>query len=946
LENFIALNEHNLFLKRHIGPSSSDIEQMLEVLGEDNLDHLIRKIIPEYIFNPLTSNDKPKTEYEALNRLKEIAKRNLLYKSYIGAGYYSCLTPPVITRNIVENPGWYTPYTPYQPEIAQGRLESLFNFQTLVSDLTGLPIAGASLLDEATAAMEALNLTKNIYSGSSTVFFASENCHPQTLAVLETRCEALGINLLIDKNEKILDQKELMGAILQYPDTYGTINPYLNLTSHVHKLGGLVTLACDPLALTLLESPGTIGADVAVGSMQRFGCSLSYGGPHAAFFATKDEYKRKVPGRIVGLSKDSSGKPAYRLALQTREQHIRRASATSNICTAQALLANIAAMYAIYHGPCGLRSIAESILGKSYFFYKILKDHGYKFKSKNFFDTLTLELEEDEYKKIRKKALAQKINLRYDKAPYILISFDETTSWQNIKDLLQVFLPEDIQVKIPEEEYHDTLEKHLKRTTPYLNHKVFNSYHSETELMRYIKSLEMKDLSLVHTMMPLGSCTMKLNSANQMIPFTWEQFANLHPQVPEDQALGYKELMCELGSYLKKLSGFSHVSFQPNSGAQGELAGLLVIRKYLHTKGETKRNICLIPSSAHGTNPASASVAGFTPVSVQCNPEGGLDHKDLEEKLKIYEGKIAALMITYPSTYGIFEEGVDKCCELVHKAGGQVYLDGANFNAKLGLIQPGKFGADVCHFNLHKTFCIPHGGGGPGAGPIAVADHLAPFLPAHPGSTKEDQEFSLKAVAASEFSSANLYVIPWMFCQTMGMLGLKLSSEVAILNANYIVKRLENHYTLSFRGPSNFVAHECILDINPLTKTSGITVHDIAKRLMDYGFHSPTVSWPIVGSLMIEPTESESKSELDRFCDALISIREEIKKVEEGTWPKENNPLKNAPHTTLSLVEEWDKPYSRREAVFPLEDLEHKKFWPSVGRLDEAFGDRQFCCTL
>ena len=945
MKRTLGLEEAGLFLKRHIGTSAHDVEEMLTALDEKSLENFVSKIIPESVYSPTQIEKKPKGEHEALGELEEIASENELYKSYLGAGYYACKVPSVLLRNMVENPGWYTPYTPYQPEISQGRLESLFNFQTMVADLTGLPITGASLLDEATAAMEAVVLSRNVVRSKEAVFFASENCHPQTLALLETRCEPLGISLKIGGDKEVLKEEKLIGALFQYPNTYGEVNPYKSLVDYVHEKGGLVTLACDLLSLTVLESPGTLGADIAVGSAQRFGCSLSYGGPHAGFLATKEAYKRKTPGRIVGLSKDVREGPAFRLALQTREQHIRRASATSNICTAQALLANISAMYAVYHGPCGLRSIAESVLAKSSFFAKALTESGFKLKTKNFFDTLAIELDYSDYERLHAAALNKKINLRYDKDPCVLVSFDETTSWEDVEELVQVFVP-GFPFKAPEEETN-SLSDLLKRTTPYLTHKVFNSYHNETELMRYIKSLENKDLSLVHSMMPLGSCTMKLNAASEMLPFTWKKFANLHPQVPADQAKGYMKLMDDVASMIKLLTGFSHVSFQPNSGAQGELTGLLVIRKYLEQKGEDGRNICLIPASAHGTNPASATLAGLKPVAVKCSEEGGVDLADLKSTLEAHKGKVSSLMITYPSTYGIFEEEVKICCDLIHEEGGQVYLDGANFNAKLGLVQAEALGADVCHLNLHKTFCIPHGGGGPGAGPIAVRDHLAPFLPTHPGSEESSREFALKAVAASEFSSANLYVIPWMFCRMMGTEGLRLSSEVAMLSANYIVKRLEDHYPLSFRGTSGYVAHECILDINPITKVSGVTVHDIAKRLMDYGFHAPTVSWPVVGSLMIEPTESESKEEIDRFCDAMISIREEIKKIEREEISKENNPLKNAPHTIESLTDEnWDKPYSRKEAVYPLGNESKKVFWPPVARIDEAFGDRQFCCTL
>lgn len=938
------LEQNNLFVKRHIGPSFDEINEMLETLGESVLDVFVKKIIPENLYEPINSHEDPKGEYEALNSLKKIAKKNQVYKSYIGAGYYQCKTPSVLVRNIIENPGWYTPYTPYQPEISQGRLESLFNFQTMVTDLTGLAVAGASLLDEATAVMEAVVLSKNTNKKNARNFFASDSCHPQTLAVLETRCEALDINLIISADADIINHTSLIGAVFQYPNTYGHIDHYNKAIDFVHKQGGLVTLACDLLALTLLKTPAGLGADIAVGSTQRFGCPLSYGGPHAAFFATKEIYKRKVPGRIVGLSKDSRGKKAYRLALQTREQHIRRENATSNICTAQALLANIAAMYALHHGPRGLESIAYEIHAKTQYLYNFLSNNHYKLRFQDFFDTICIELSSSEFETIKKKAHNQKINLRYDKVPNILISLDETSSWEDVIELLTLFVDKvDTDYEIGAQE--SSLPEKLRRNSDFLAHKVFNSYHSETELMRYIKSLESKDLSLVHSMIPLGSCTMKLNAACEMLPFTWPDFTNIHPQASKEQAKGYTILMDELAGMIKKLTGFNHVSFQPNSGAQGELTGLLVIKKYFHSRGEKERNICLIPSSAHGTNPASAVLAGLKPVVVKCNKKGGVDHDDLKVKTNQFKTHIAALMITYPSTYGVFEGQVSECCQIIHDIGGQVYLDGANFNAKLGLVKASTIGADVCHLNLHKTFCIPHGGGGPGSGPVAVRDHLAQFLPSHPDSPEEARDLCLKAVAAAKYSSANLYVIPWMFCQVMGEQGLKLASQIAILNANYIVKRLEDHYSLTFRGHHGYVAHECILDINPITQRTGVTVHDIAKRLIDYSFHAPTVSWPVVGSLMIEPTESESKEELDRFCDALISIRDEINKIEKGHWPKDNNPLKNAPHTIEELTEDsWDKPYSRKDAVYPIDSLYSNKFWAPVSRVDEAFGDRKFCC--
>ena len=939
-----VLNNHELFVKRHIGPNLEELNSMLESLGENNLAQFITKVVPEDILSPNTMNiDAPLQEHSALKLLKHYGSMNKKYRNFIGAGYYSCKVPSVILRTIVENPGWYTPYTPYQPEISQGRLESLFTFQTLISDLTGLPVAGASLLDEATAAMEAVILSKSVAKGEHNTFFASSTCHPQTLAVLETRCHTLGVELVIDESNHIKKYKNLIGSLLQYPNTFGHIDFYKEAISHTKEQGGLITLACDPLALTVLKSPAKIGADIAIGSAQRFGCTLSYGGPHAAFFATKDAYKRKMPGRIVGLSKDSEGNPVYRLALQTREQHIRKQTATSNICTAQALLANISAMYAVYHGAEGLKSIANVVYTKTKTLAANLSE-SFKLHSMTFFDTLCVKVDESEKKLIQARALEKEINLRYDKCNYVMISLDETSTWKDVSDLCEIFIQEPLYRR---KENLTTQPADLARKEPILQHEVFNKYHSEPEITRYIKSLENKDLSLVHSMIPLGSCTMKLNAACEMLPFTWPEFANLHPFCPKDQAVGYTKLMDDLKHVISEVTGFPYISLQPNSGAQGELTGLLVIQKYFAHKGEDQRKICLIPSSAHGTNPASANLSGLKPVIIKCTAKGSIDLDDLKSKIEQYGNQIAAMMVTYPSTFGIFDLETKQCCQMIHEVGGQVYLDGANFNAKLGLVKAKDIHADVCHLNLHKTFCIPHGGGGPGAGPIGVADHLEPFLPSHPLSEETPSDTRIKAVAAAEYSSANLYVIPWMYSKVMGAAGLKLSSEVAILNANYIVKRLDAHYNMSFMGAHSFVAHECILNIKPLTDSSGVTVHDIAKRLIDYGFHAPTVSWPIPNSLMIEPTESESKAELDRFCDAMIAIKQEIDRIEKGELPKDNNPLKNAPHTVERLVNEtWDHPYTREEAAYPLSYLKERKYWPPVSRVNEAFGDRMFCCTL
>ncbi|MEH2001403.1 MAG: aminomethyl-transferring glycine dehydrogenase [Nostoc sp.] len=941
------------FAPRHIGPNSDDIQQMLKVLGFPSLDALIDQTVPQAIRlkQPLKLPEA-ESEYAALASLKKVAAKNQVFRSYIGMGYYDSITPPVIGRNILENPGWYTAYTPYQPEIAQGRLEALLNFQTLIIDLTGLEIANASLLDEATAAAEAMSLSYGVCKNQANAYFVSSDCHPQTIDVLQTRAKPLGIKIIVGDHQTFDFDQAIFGAVLQYPASDGTIYDYRAFIEKAHAKGALVTVAADPLSLTLLTPPGEFGADIAVGSTQRFGIPLGFGGPHAAYFATKEEYKRLVPGRIVGVSKDAQGKPALRLALQTREQHIRREKATSNICTAQVLLAVMASMYAVYHGPVGLKQIAENIHSLTVLLAEGLKRLGYSISSKDFFDTLRVELGRRNLKDILAVSEQLQINLRVFDATAVGISLDETTTPEDLIDLWQIFAgTDDLPFTLEELTSPSLPHFSLSRTSTYLTHPVFNRYHSETELLRYLHKLESKDLSLTTSMIPLGSCTMKLNATAEMIPVSWGEFGKIHPFAPLSQTQGYQILFEQLETWLAEITGFAGISLQPNAGSQGEYAGLLVIRQYHENRGEAHRNVCLIPTSAHGTNPASAVMCGMKVVAVACDSQGNIDVDDLKAKAEKHSHELAALMVTYPSTHGVFEEPIQEICAVVHSHGGQVYMDGANMNAQVGICRPGDIGADVCHLNLHKTFCIPHGGGGPGMGPIGVASHLVPFLPGHTvvGRGEEisnSQRKRIGAVAAAPWGSASILVISWMYIAMMGAAGLTQATKVAILNANYIAKKLESYYPVLYQGKNGLVAHECILDLRSLKKSAAIEIDDVAKRLMDYGFHAPTVSWPVAGTIMVEPTESESKQELDRFCDALISIRQEIAEIESGKLDAEDNVLKNAPHTAESLiVGEWQHPYSREQAAYPAPWTREYKFWPAVGRIDAAFGDRNFVCS-
>jgi glycine dehydrogenase len=941
------------FTQRHIGPNPDDIQQMLDILGLSNLDDLIDKTVPQAIrFHQTLNLPAAQSEYAALAKLKQIADKNQVYRSFIGMGYYDCITPTVIQRNILENPGWYTAYTPYQPEIAQGRLEALLNFQTMIIDLTGLEIANASLLDEGTAAAEAMSMSYGVCKNKSHNYFVSSECHPQTIDVLQTRAKPLGINIIIGDHQTFDFTETIFGAILQYPATDGTIYDYCDFITKSHAQGALVTVAADPLSLLLLTPPGELGADIAVGSTQRFGIPLGFGGPHAAYFATKEEYKRLVPGRIVGVSKDIHGKPALRLALQTREQHIRRDKATSNICTAQVLLAVMASMYAVYHGPDGLRAIAQNIHELTATLAAGLQKLGYKISSENFFDTLRVELGNTKLEAILDAANERNINLRIFDNSTVGISLDETTTEADLIDLWQIFaLKDELPFTVKELPISNS---QLSRTSKYLTHPVFNRYHSETELLRYLHQLESKDLSLTTSMIPLGSCTMKLNATSEMIPVTWAEFGKIHPFAPISQTRGYQILFQQLEAWLGEITGFAGISLQPNAGSQGEYAGLLVIHEYHQSRKEGHRNVCLIPQSAHGTNPASAVMCGMKVVGVACDDQGNIDVDDLKAKAEKHSHELSALMVTYPSTHGVFEEAIQEICAVIHSHGGQVYMDGANMNAQVGICRPGDFGADVCHLNLHKTFCIPHGGGGPGMGPIGVASHLVPFLPGHFVTTIQENNPKSKiqnpkssgAVSAAPWGSASILVISWMYIIMMGADGLTQATKIAILNANYMAKKLESYYPVLYQGKNGLVAHECILDLRSLKKSAQIEIDDVAKRLMDYGFHAPTVSWPVAGTIMVEPTESESKQELDRFCDALIAIREEVAAIESGKMDIHDNLLKNAPHTAESLiVGEWNHPYSREQAAYPAPWNKEYKFWPSVGRIDAAFGDRNFVCS-
>jgi glycine dehydrogenase len=935
---------NDLFAERHIGPSESDQRAMLAALGYDSLDAFIAAVVPADIRlrGPLKI-PAAKSEQEALAELRAIAGQNQVFRSYIGMGYHDTYTPGVILRNVLENPGWYTAYTPYQAEIAQGRLEALLNFQTMVSDLTGLEIANASLLDEATAAAEAMHLTEAMSSHEGQrVFLVDAGCHPQTIAVVRTRAEARGVEIVVGDPASFTFGGAIIGALLQYPSTDGAIPDYRKLCEAAHAAGALVTVATDLLALTLLTPPGEFGADVAVGNSQRFGVPLGYGGPHAAFFATRDECKRHLPGRIIGVSKDKAGRPALRMALGTREQHIRREKATSNICTAQVLLAVVAGMYAVYHGPDGLRRIAERVHAHAAALAAALKRLGYKLAHAEFFDTLAVEVKKEDFAKIIDAARAKRINLRALSPTRIGVALDETTSLADVNDVAAAFaLGKSVDVKPT----GSALPKSLARTTPFCTHPVFNTHRSETEMLRYLKRLEDRDLSLTSAMIPLGSCTMKLNATTEMIPVTWPEFGSLHPFAPREQARGYATLFHQLEEWLAEITGFTRVSLQPNAGSQGEFTGLLVIRAYHKARGQGHRSTCLIPQSAHGTNPASAVMAGMTVVVVSTDAQGNIDVADLKAKAAEHKDTLGALMVTYPSTHGVFEASIKEVCRVVHGHGGQVYMDGANMNAQVGLCRPGAIGADVCHLNLHKTFCIPHGGGGPGMGPIAVAAHLAPHLPTHPvvdlGVTQ-----SCGVVSAAPWGSPSILPISWAYIAMMGPDGLALATKVAILSANYIAKRLAGHYGLLYAGQHGLIAHECILDTRPFKASGGVDVEDIAKRLIDYGFHPPTVSFPVAGTLMVEPTESEPKEELDRFVDALIAIREEIREIEAGTADREDNLLKGAPHPLADLIADaWDRPYARERAAFPTAATREHKIWPPVSRVDGAYGDRNLVCV-
>ena len=936
------------FQDRHIGSSDSTQSEMLKLLGVNSLNELIERAMPPVIISkkPFVL-PKPLTETAALNKLKEISQQNQIYKSFIGQGFYESILPTVIQRNVLENPGWYTQYTPYQAEISQGRLEALMIFQTMIASLSAMDIANASLLDEATAAAEAMRMCKNLSADpNKNIFIVLDDCHPQTIEVLKTRSKPLGIRLSIQESYNLTINDSAFGILLQNPNTYGEIKDYSEIIALAKNKGLKVVIAADLLSLTLFKPPGELGADVAIGSSQRFGLPLSYGGPHAAYFATKDEYKRYMPGRIVGISKDRIGNTAFRLALQTREQHIRREKATSNICTAQALPAIIAAFYAVYHGPQNLKRIASRIHVLAQTLKLGLQHLGFLVTPENFFDTITVQINESCLQEILTLCEKYKFNFRIISSNKIGISVDEATTSEHIEKIWRIF-NHDQPVSILNFAELLTRAKpsqpNIARQSAYLTHEVFNKYHSETEMLRFIKRLEARDLSLTTSMIPLGSCTMKLNPTSAMLPLTWPEFSNIHPFAPTSQAIGYKMIFHDLESWLCEITGMAAVSFQPNSGAAGEYAGLRVITSYLESINQAHRNVCIIPQSAHGTNPASAALAGLKIVTVRCDPNGNIDFQDLQQKVNENCMNLAVLMVTYPSTHGVFEEQIVDICNLIHKAGGQVYMDGANLNALTCISRPAELGADVCHINLHKTFAMPHGGGGPGAGPIAVAPHLKQFLPGHPAISKN---YSLGPVSSAPWGNANLLVISWMYIAMMGADGLRKATASAILNANYIANRLSQFYPLVFKGRNNFVAHECIVDIKPL-KELGIEVDDIAKRLMDYGFHAPTVSWPIANTLMIEPTESESKEQIDKFCDALINIYYEAINIKTGKFHPQDNPLKNSPHTALEACSEtWKHPYSRELAVFPSSWTRSHKFWPPVSRIDNVYGDRNPVCVL
>ncbi|GAB7227673.1 aminomethyl-transferring glycine dehydrogenase [Vibrio rotiferianus] len=939
-----SLSTQNEFVARHNGPNKSDQQKMLEAINAVSLDALIDETVPAQIrLEQPMSLAEAKSEADMLAAMREFADQNQVKRTFIGQGYYNTFTPNVILRNVMENPGWYTAYTPYQPEISQGRLEALLNYQQMVMDLTGMEIANASLLDEATAAAEAMTLCKRAGKSKSNVFFVADDVHPQTIEVVKTRAKFIGFEVLVGSLESLPEQ-DVFGALVQYPGTTGEVRDLTDIIAKAQANKTLVTVATDLLASALLKPAGEMGADVAIGSAQRFGVPMGYGGPHAAFMATRDKHKRTMPGRVIGVSIDTNGNQALRMAMQTREQHIRREKATSNICTAQALLANMASFYAVYHGAEGLRTIARRTHHMTAILAAGLTKGGFELAHNSFFDTITINTggqTEDLYA----KALAADINLR-KLGTQLGVSFDETTTVADVEALFAVFgVKEEVaalSTEIAGNEFA-AIPEALRRTTEYLTHPVFNTHHSETQMMRYLKQLENKDFSLTHGMIPLGSCTMKLNAAAEMIPVTWPEFGSIHPFAPAEQAAGYAALAKDLKEKLCEITGYDAFSLQPNSGASGEYAGLIAIQRYHESRGEGHRNVCLIPSSAHGTNPATASMVSMKVVVVKCDEEGNIDVTDLAAKIEKHKDNLSSIMITYPSTHGVYEEQVKEVCEMVHAAGGQVYLDGANMNAQVGLTTPGFIGSDVSHLNLHKTFCIPHGGGGPGMGPIGVKSHLAPFLPGHIENGADGENF---AVSAADMGSASILPISWAYIAMMGEAGLTDATKVAILNANYVMETLRPHYPVLYRGTNGRVAHECIIDIRPLKEETGISEEDIAKRLMDYGFHAPTMSFPVAGTLMVEPTESEDLEELDRFCDAMIAIREEMTKVKNGEWPLDNNPLVNAPHTQVDLAkDEWDRPYSRELGCFPSKATKSWKYWPTVNRVDNVYGDRNLICS-
>ena len=935
------------FIARHIGPSAEDQQQMLKTLGCNNLQQLTEQVVPEAIAmaDDLAIVDGS-SEAQALEELRVLASQNKVFRSFIGQGYYNTITPNVIQRNILENPAWYTAYTPYQPEISQGRLEALINFQTMITDLTGMEMSNASMLDEGTAAAEAMSLCQRMSKSKSARFFVDSDCLPQTIEIIKTRAEPMGVEVVVGDPATLTADTELFGLLLQYPGASGEIRNFREVIEQVKQQGALVVMAADILSLVLLESPGSLGADVAIGSTQRFGVPLGFGGPHAAYMATREAFKRNLPGRLVGLSQDANGDPAYRLALQTREQHIRREKATSNICTAQVLLAVIASMYAVYHGPDGLQRIAQRVHLLTSVLAEGLGLNGIEPTNQNWFDTLTLNTG-SRTQGILEAAAAREINLRAIDENTLGLSLDETTGEKDIVDLWDILIGDhSLQVEELAAEVGESLPSQLMRTDSFLSHPTFNKFHSETEMLRYLRKLSDKDIALDRAMIPLGSCTMKLNATAEMLPITWPEFSTMHPFAPSDQTQGYRAMIDDLESMLCASTGYDAISLQPNAGSQGEYAGLLAIRGYHESRGDSDRDVCLIPSSAHGTNPASAQMCGMKVVVVKCDDQGNVDVDDLQAKAEKHEANLAAIMVTYPSTHGVFEEKITEICAIVHDYGGQVYIDGANLNAMVGVCQPGKFGGDVSHLNLHKTFCIPHGGGGPGVGPVAVGEHLEAFLPSESAVESGDSKRRGAQVSAAPFGSASILPITWMYIRMMGRIGLKQATEVAILNANYVANRLQDHYQILYTGAQGRIAHECILDVRDIKDNIGISVDDIAKRLIDFGFHAPTMSFPVAGTLMIEPTESESKAELDRFCDAMIAIKNEIDQVAAGQFELDDNPLVGAPHTAAVVsADSWTRNYSRSQAAYPLASLRENKYWPPVGRLDHVFGDRNLVCS-